>query len=266
MLNPTHTSSPTDALFKYARLYRRGNPANYTAAEADFINTVLGKYEKRGIGAALLKVLGLDEQLAIRYDPFDVVDRTALRRDSIKDGNMFLYFDLYEILLLIVKSELTVHNGSKSFSYQAFAALPIAPIYVYAPSSTLEETLADFESYRQNWVEVIPELLVPGMSTNSAAMHQPIEGFSQMPGAGIICCLDCCYKQHIVSFTHGAKLSDCASGYQCQSCGILTKRGGCLDEVIEGGCECGGTLSREHTIFCPKCRSKEVIYQMEYIT
>ena len=31
-------------------------------------------------------------------------------------------------------------------------------------------------------------------------------------------------------------------------------------------CDCGGQLSRDKTIFCPKCKSKRLIYDMEYIT
>ena len=31
-------------------------------------------------------------------------------------------------------------------------------------------------------------------------------------------------------------------------------------------CGCGGELSREKTIFCPKCKSTKLKYDMEYIT
>ena len=31
-------------------------------------------------------------------------------------------------------------------------------------------------------------------------------------------------------------------------------------------CECGGSLSREHVIFCPKCRATHMLYECEYLT
>ncbi len=31
-------------------------------------------------------------------------------------------------------------------------------------------------------------------------------------------------------------------------------------------CECGGVLERDKVIFCPSCKSKNLSYQMQYIT
>ena len=31
-------------------------------------------------------------------------------------------------------------------------------------------------------------------------------------------------------------------------------------------CECGGSLDREKTLFCPNCKSTNLSYLMEYIT
>lgn len=31
-------------------------------------------------------------------------------------------------------------------------------------------------------------------------------------------------------------------------------------------CECGGSLSREHVIFCPKCGATHMLYKCEYLT
>ena len=31
-------------------------------------------------------------------------------------------------------------------------------------------------------------------------------------------------------------------------------------------CECGGKLDREELLFCPKCKSKSLDYNMHYIT
>ena len=88
--------------------------------------------------------------------------------------------------------------------------------------------------------------------------------FSDIGGAGRIVCGDCGYSVKIVSFLHGA--GNCTTGYQCQSCGRFVQVNDSLLDTVENGCQCGGTLSRQKKLFCPKCRTKNVRYLMEYIT
>ena len=95
--------------------------------------------------------------------------------------------------------------------------------------------------------------------------------YSLMDGAGVIACEQCGYREEVVSFTHGLTWGPDASadeGRQCLECGAFTT------VHLEGDppvttvprCACGGKLSREHFLFCPKCRSKKLRYDMSYIT
>lgn len=93
--------------------------------------------------------------------------------------------------------------------------------------------------------------------------------FSYIGGCGKIRCKDCDHTESITSFIHGIDSS--STGFQCQSCGKLTsiKSGGPgraneYEESLE--CECGGQLDRDKVIFCPSCKSENLIYQMEFIT
>lgn len=93
--------------------------------------------------------------------------------------------------------------------------------------------------------------------------------FSYIGGCGKIRCKDCDHSESITSFIHGINSS--STGFQCQSCGKLSsiKSGGPgraneYKESLE--CECGGMLDRDKVIFCPSCKSENLIYQMEFIT
>ncbi len=94
--------------------------------------------------------------------------------------------------------------------------------------------------------------------------------FTRMGGAGSIHCRDCSYEQEIVSFTHGYSDTGPTSetGVQCLKCGKLTtlSEGHGTDDDTEAPCDCGGALSRDHVLFCPRCRSKNLVYEMRYIT
>jgi hypothetical protein len=95
--------------------------------------------------------------------------------------------------------------------------------------------------------------------------------FSLMGGAGVISCQDCGFRQEITSFTHGATSGPdacCDEGFQCLSCGKFVsvhREGNPPDDPVPR-CECGGELSRDHFLFCPKCRSRKLRYAMAYIT
>lgn len=88
---------------------------------------------------------------------------------------------------------------------------------------------------------------------------------SQIAGAGELSCVRCGWHTHHTSFMHG--IDYCMSKVQCQQCGRFTKvesRGANGPQPMK--CDCGGNLSREGPLFCPSCRSKIMIYHMEYIT
>ena len=90
--------------------------------------------------------------------------------------------------------------------------------------------------------------------------------FQCISGVGELVCGNCGIRTPMVSFEHGAPGQWCNSGYQCQSCFRLhtIKNDDKLEELPK--CGCGGGLSRDATIRCPVCRSKEVGFDLEYIT
>ncbi len=64
---------------------------------------------------------------------------------------------------------------------------------------------------------------------------------------------------------HNPGTSDAIVGQQCQKCGKFV--------VVEFPvnpnmmkCDCGGELSREASVFCPECKSKNVSYRRGFIT
>jgi hypothetical protein len=56
-------------------------------------------------------------------------------------------------------------------------------------------------------------------------------------------------------------IREAGGGHVCS----LIDRGAALDESALR-CDCDGELSREHFLFCPKCRSTRLTYEMSYIT
>ena len=105
---------------------------------------------------------------------------------------------------------------------------------------------------------------------NPRPLEQMSEGlwFNLLGGAGTIRCLDCKHSEEITSFIHGV---GSISGFQCPSCGKLSsvksgrlKRANNADKKLV--CACGGTLERDKVIFCPSCRSKELFYEMTFIS
>lgn len=100
--------------------------------------------------------------------------------------------------------------------------------------------------------------------------------FRYMGGAGTVYCCDCRFSEDIISHLHGVEVDDSgfeietfSSGYQCQSCGKFhTLDSSEIKKVEESSkqCDCGGKLEREKPVFCPKCKSRNMKYDMEYIT
>ena len=95
--------------------------------------------------------------------------------------------------------------------------------------------------------------------------------FSRMGGAGTVHCRDCGFGKQITSFMHGVTDAgeDCSStGHQCLSCGTFVSvraEGNPVRRTVTR-CQCGGELSRDHVLFCPACRSKNLHYDLEVIS
>lgn len=87
----------------------------------------------------------------------------------------------------------------------------------------------------------------------------------KMGGAGTIMCKDCDFKQDIVSFLHGVDDWN-RTGYQCQQCGKFLEIKNKLHLSVVKKCDCGGDLNRKKPIFCPKCKTNNVTYDIRYIT
>jgi len=93
--------------------------------------------------------------------------------------------------------------------------------------------------------------------------------FHYLGGYGSISCNVCMHNESITSFTHGRDSS--TAGFQCQACGKFAAiRSGGQGKATEYKssliCECGGKFEREKVLFCPECRSKNLSYDMEFIT
>ena len=124
-------------------------------------------------------------------------------------------------------------------------------------------------------------LLLPGIvrenrlkadeSTSKVPQAQEGIEFQRMGGCGTVSCSQCTFKEDIISFLHGENDNGeeiSHSGYQCLECGKFTDvsriRNTKQDNDVR--CNCGGKLSREHVLFCPTCRSKDLSYRTKFIT
>lgn len=115
-------------------------------------------------------------------------------------------------------------------------------------------------------------LASPSFQTNSVAdevnaINEPSEfrlRFCWIGGVGLIHCRDCKFQQAIVGSTHG---DGTTLGYQCQQCSsFVTVHYPEFSSQTPPSCECGGVLSRDFDVHCPRCLGYHVRYEMEYIT
>lgn len=98
---------------------------------------------------------------------------------------------------------------------------------------------------------------------DASTSDQAWDSQSNMGGAGDITCRDCGHSEEYVSLIHGHGADQWSvTGYQCQACGRLLA----VKSGNSARCECGGPVRRDVRIFCPKCRSSRVVYEMRYIT
>ena len=95
--------------------------------------------------------------------------------------------------------------------------------------------------------------------------------FFKMGGAGVIECQSCHFMEEVTSHFHGVDQNGDLfgrSGCQCISCGKFTTliNTHIVFESTEPTCDCGGGLSDQKPVFCPKCKWYEMKYVMSYIT
>lgn len=95
--------------------------------------------------------------------------------------------------------------------------------------------------------------------------------FDKIPGTGNIVCKDCDHTEIMIGFTHGFDVKSNKrtgkSGCQCQDCGKLYAISSFEKEKpIIKNCDCGGTIQRELPLFCPKCKSTNIMYLLKNIT
>ncbi|MEY5050063.1 MAG: hypothetical protein RLZZ175_3438 [Bacteroidota bacterium] len=85
-----------------------------------------------------------------------------------------------------------------------------------------------------------------------------------MGGMGDISCKECDFEQSILCSAHFADDSY-SQGYQCQTCGKFHSINS-KNKNLVCDCESKGTLSREHLLFCPKCKSHKLKYELTMMT
>ena len=88
--------------------------------------------------------------------------------------------------------------------------------------------------------------------------------FSQICGVGILLCKDCGISEDVLAFVHSEET--CHVGYQCSDCSVLNVFTGLDCNKSNLICECGGRFSREVSISCPSCNSKNVEYELDLLT
>jgi hypothetical protein len=96
-------------------------------------------------------------------------------------------------------------------------------------------------------------------------------------GVGALSCNDCGHTEPVQIFTHGfGPDSQCTMGYQCQECAKFVTFDSepvgepgmaALEALVEQSrCECGGRYARDKPIMCPRCKSRDVEYELSWIT
>ena len=87
---------------------------------------------------------------------------------------------------------------------------------------------------------------------------------SGLGGGGMLICHHCRHSEKITTSMHGRN-NYSKTGFQCQSCGKF--------EAVENSgalaspqCECSGQLRQDQPIFCPKCKSRKVRYELLWRT
>lgn len=117
------------------------------------------------------------------------------------------------------------------------------------------------------WPLLLPAAMADLKSTSWTDSLSPARRgrtFNGMGGAGNLSCRVCGHEEHVTCFLHGVEWD--ATGYQCQQCGKLhALENVCFDSELSL-CECGGKLSRDDALTCPRCRSVELDYDLRVMT
>ncbi len=90
--------------------------------------------------------------------------------------------------------------------------------------------------------------------------------FLFLGGKGNIECLNCNYKESIYNSINEGEQG--VSSYQCQNCGmikIIPLIKSTFYTSINQTCSCGGELRDDLAVFCPKCHSKNLKYENEFL-
>ena len=101
-----------------------------------------------------------------------------------------------------------------------------------------------------------------GMANRNSqlAMQSFLAKYSK--GVGSITCEDCGYTEDLVDFSENNDPN--AAIYQCEACGRFIEERNFLTERVHGACPCGGAINPQAALFCPKCKSKNVKYEIKY--
>jgi DNA-directed RNA polymerase subunit M/transcription elongation factor TFIIS len=105
--------------------------------------------------------------------------------------------------------------------------------------------------------------------------------FHQMKGSGRVSCTNCGFNQRLTVSMRNDKNANILNvqGSQCQNCGrfkevssaqsafstVKNVSNATLTMETEG-CECGGTLSRDRVVCCPRCKSENMSYECLLLT
>jgi hypothetical protein len=119
-------------------------------------------------------------------------------------------------------------------------------------------------SRRKSVKEAVDEMksLINGESWDDGKLR-----FQNMGGKGNLNCQNCFHTEEVVSFLHGFGADPWTNnGYQCQNCGKFYAIEYDRKLAKLPSCDCGGELSRDKPIFCPKCISFKVNYHCTLMT
>lgn len=97
-----------------------------------------------------------------------------------------------------------------------------------------------------------------------------INSLGRYSGGVDIKCNDCGWENTVISSIHGfdpnSKKEWYEFGYQCQECGkFIGIKNRTLNEDTDK-CECGGYLSSDKPLFCPKCKSINITAKTVFLT
>lgn len=89
--------------------------------------------------------------------------------------------------------------------------------------------------------------------------------FKHMGGIGSLGCNACGHEEGVLSFIHGFR-GAAVAGYQCKRCLRFCDVKLAPDTQPDLHCECGGELSRDEKVLCPKCGSDLVKFVTTLMT